>query len=57
MRWLEEVRELKGEPEARPGGPGNLKTAGGSPLALLPLPSIAGNLCGSSLESLELPAA
>ena len=42
------------EPEGRPVGPGDLKTAMGVPLALLPLPGHPGLPSGSSLGSLEL---
>ena len=42
------------EPEGRPGGPGDLKSPGGTPLALLLLPGRPSLLSGSSLASLEL---
>ena len=43
------------EPEGRPEGPGDLKLAGGSPLALLHLPAPPGLSYGSSLDSIQLP--
>ena len=53
VSWI--VREPREEPEGRPGGPGELKTArGGSPLALLSLPGPPGLPSGSSLGSLTI---
>ena len=49
-----EPNKPEGNPEGKPGGPRDLKTAGGRPLALLPLPGPPSVPSGSSLGSLEL---